>query len=233
MSQCVIQIMVAFNIFLAVCCILFFVQTWQLQEQLNQQRNEQKQFQVVISGELHMINKKVQGHYDILYEMIQKNREDAKQDARDTLSLFTDLLDHVAAVEHKYEIEMARLDEKVDTNDKKVTKKIGENHQKVNNSMRGLAEFFVNEMTTIENRVAKFENETREKIKQLEAMAREPIMIENKINIDTEYRHHHHQVVEFREPQLSLGERIGKFIGGVMQNGATSLFSKAMEIIGM
>ena len=225
--------MVAFNIFLAVCCILFFVQAWQLQEQLNQQRNEQKQFQVVISGELCMINKKVQGHYDILYEMIQKNREDAKQDARDTLALFTDLLDHVAAVEHKYEIDMARLDEKVDSNDKKVTEEIGENQQKINNSMRGLAELFVNEMTTFENRAAKFENETREKMKQLEAMAREPIMIENKVHLDTEYHYHHHQVVEFREPQLSLGERIGKFIGGVVQNGATSLLHKAMEIIGI
>ena len=233
MSQRVIQIMVAFNIFLAVCCVLFFVQIWQLKEQLDQQCNEQKQFQVVISGELQAINKKVQGHYDILYETVQKNREDAKQDARDTLSLFTDLLNHVAAVEHKYESDRARLDEKVDSNDKKVTEKIGENQQKVNNSMRGFAELFVNEMTTIENRVAKFENETHEKIKQLEAMAREPIMIENKVHIDTEYHHHHHQVVEFREPQLSLGERIGKFIGGVMQNGATSLLHKAMEIIGI
>ena len=65
--------------------------------------------------------------------------------------------------------------------------------------------------------------------KQLEAMAREPIMIENTVHVDTECHHHHHQVV----PQLSLSEQIRQIVGGVLQSGTTYLWSKAMEIIGM
>lgn len=238
MSRRMIQIMVAFTcIFLATCiCCALLVKNWKLEEQLRQQSNELKEFKLTVSGELQAINKREQNHYDILYEMVQKNREDARKDALDTLSLFTDLLNHVAATEDKLKIDTARLDEKVDSNDKKVTEVISENQQKVNNSMRGLAELFVNEMTKSENRVVKLENETlliHDKLKQLEAMAQEAIMIENKIHVETEYRHHHHQVVEFREPQLSLGERIGQFIGGAMQSGTTYLLSKAMEIIGV
>ena len=229
MSRYMMQIMVAC---LAVCCIILFAQNWQLQqqlnqlqEQLNQQHNEQKQFQVAISGELHVINKREKRHYDILYEMVQKSKENTKN----ILSLFADLTKNVKVIKKKLEIDVARLDEKVDSNDKRMTEEIGENQQKLNNSMCGLAELFVNEMTKFENRAAKFENETREKHEQLEAMARQPIMIENKVHVDTECHHHHHQVV----PQLSLGEQIRQIVGGVLQSGTTYLWSKAMEIIGM
>ena len=229
MSRYMMQIMVAC---LAVCCIILVVQNWQLQQQvnqleerLNQQHNEQKQFQVAVSGELQAINKTEQRNYDILYEKIRKNKEDARENTLSILSLCTDLTNNAKATKEKLEIDLARLDEKVDANDKKVTEEIGENQQKVNNSMRGLAELFVNEMTTVKNETLVI----HEKLKQLEAMAREPIMIENTVHVDTECHHHHHQVV----PQLSLSEQIRQIVGGVLQSGTTYLWSKAMEIIGM
>ena len=222
MSQCVIQIMVAC---LAVCCIISFVQIWQLKEQLNQQHNELKQFKLAVSGELQAINERAQRQYDILYEKVRKNRKDAREDAGNILSLLTDLTDNIKVIKDKYEIDVARLDEKVDANDKRVNEEIGENQRKMNNSIRGVAELFLNEITKLENETLLI----REKVKQLEAISREPVMIENKVHVETEYHHHHHhQVVESREP--TLGERIGQFIGGVLQTGATYLLSKAIGL---
>lgn len=228
--------MVAFNIVLAMCCIVLFVRIWQLQEQLDQQHNEQKEYKMAVYSELEGINEKVERQYDILYKKLLKNRDEAREDVKTMLSLHIDLTNNVVAMKDEHEIDVAKIDEKVDVNQEKMNEKIGENQKKVNNSMRGLAELFVNEMTKFENKMAKHENETRlirERIKQLEAMVREPVMIENKICVETEYHHHHHGMVQFREPQLTLGERIGQFIGGAVQSGATYLLSKAMGIIGL
>jgi uncharacterized lipoprotein YehR (DUF1307 family) len=227
------QIMVAI---LAVCCTILSVQVWQLREQFNQQQNELKDFKVAVSGELHVHLQAIknegaqrQSEYDILYKKVLKNGEDARK----ILSLLIDTTKHVAAMKDKYEIDVARLDENVDAIEKKVNELIGENQRKVNNSIRGLAELFVNEITEL---AAKLENETsliHEKLKQLEAILREQVMIENNVHFETECYHHHHQVVEFREPQLTLGERIGQIIGGAVQSSATFLASKAMGVIGI
>ena len=236
MSRLVILVMVAFNVFLVTCIIVLFAQVWQLKEQLDQQRVEQKVFKTAVYSELREINERAERQYEVLYKMVLKNREEAREDAQKVLSLHIDLTDNVVAIKSEHNMDVARLDEKVDVNKKEVNEKMGENQKKVNDSMRGLAELFVNEADKLENKMAKYENESRqihEKIKQLEAMGREPVMIENKVHVETEYRHHHHQVVEFREPQLTLGERIGQFIGGAVQNGATFLLSKALGIIGL
>ena len=245
MSRGMVLITVSFAI-LATWCIFLTFQVWQLQEsqtkllsilfkqqsQLTQERDErhkeknelQRQF-VETYSEVKGDVKKLFGQYDVLYQMVLRNREEARDDVRHILHLQIDLTSNVVVVKTTQESNVARIDDKMD-----------ENQKKLNNSMRGLAELFVDEVTKLENKIAKYENETQligERIKQLEAKAREPVMIERKAH-ETEYHyHHHHGVVEYREPQLTLGERIGKFIGGVVQTGTSYLFSKAMGIIGL
>jgi hypothetical protein len=217
------QIMVAI---LAVCCIILFVQNWQLKEQLNQQQNELKEFKLAVSGELQAINESAQRQYDILYKKVLKDREDSRLREDKILSLLTKLSKYAAAINNTLEINTARLDEKVDASEQKVNEEIGDNQRKVNDSIRSLAELFVNEITKSENRLAKLENETQLMRKQLEAA---PAMIENKVHVETEYHHHHHhQAAEYREP--TLGERIGQIVGGVIQSGATYLLSKAIGL---
>ena len=244
MSRGMVLIIVSFAI-LATWCVFLTIQIWQLQEnqakllsmlykqqgQLEQERDERhkesNEFQrqsLEVYSEVKGDVKKLAGQYDHLYQMVLRNKEEARDDVQHVLHLQIDLTSNVVAIKKDQETNVARIDNKMDDNQKKV-----------NDSMRGLAELFVDEITKLENKIAKYENETwliGERVKQLEATAREPVMIENKVHVETEY-HHHHPVVQYREPQLTLGERIGKFIGGVVQNGVSSLLSTAMGIIGL
>ena len=187
----------------------------QLEREREECQNDQNELQrqlLEVYNELKSDMKKLADQCNLLDKEILKNKEVVRDYVQNVLSLQIDLTSNVAAMKEEHESNMARIDEKMD-----------ENQKMFNSSMRGLIEMFVNEITECKNKTSLIS----EKVKQLEA--RGPIMIENKVHVETEY----HQVVEFREPQLTWGEWIGQRVGGAVESGAAFLLSKALAIAGL
>ena len=228
-------LVIAAIISLAIMTTYLSIQVWQLQESLarmestlykqqeliDREHNEhlkeriefQKQF-LEVRRELQKTNGdvvKLTSQYDILYKMVLRNKEEARAQVREVVSLQSGLINNVMAIKEEYESNITRIDEKMD-----------ENLKRINDSMVGLAELFVNENTECKNETWLIS----ERVKKLES--RPPVMIENKVHVEREYH-----MAKFEEPQLTLGERIGQFVGGVLQDGTTFLLSKALKIIGL
>ena len=214
MSRGVILIVLATTAILTILttlCVFLTVQNGQLQEDLSEMMSMMYKMQGQLDRE-HEERQKLARQNDLLDKMILRNKEVARGDVQNVLSLQIGLISNVVAMKGEHESTMARIDEKMD-----------ENQKTFNNSMRDLIEMFVNEIMECKNKTSLIS----EKVKQLEA--REPVMIENKIHVETEY----HQVVEFREPQLTWGEWIGQRVGGAVESGAVFLLSKALGIVGL
>ena len=209
---------------LTLSVIYLLVTVWQLQSVLDQvqsqlkekDRNDLKQRDRVqnqltklhhelnrVSGDLSKLGTK----YDVLYKMVIADKEETRQIVRKMFSNQIDLINSVIATKKEHEANISMLANTID-----------ENHIKVNQSMTGLVELFVREISECKD----IYSTILQRLKELES--REPVMIENRVVVEREY--HVQRVV----PQQTWGERIGSYIGGKVQEGLSSLARKAIAL---
>lgn len=140
--------------------------------------------------------------YKSLKRMIEAEEERrTKQEGR-MLSLHEDLVTNVIDFKEEQKTTVAGIDHKIE-----------ESQRQTNESIVGLTKVFVEEITEWKLKTSTL-NDT---VQQL--ASRKPAMIENKVVVETNYH------MQTYDSQMSLGERIGKFVGGMIQEGASAIVS--------
>lgn len=185
----------------------------QLQEERNERRKGQNQF-IAQCQEVRNELKQVKRDMNILQSKYAMLKEKFLEDKKETINRFETLLSLQTRLRMNVTTDMeeleARTDSRIDTNEKKNIE-----------SQVALVNLFVAEISEWKNKTLSHD----ERLQQLES--RERIMIENKVVVEREY---HVQTVE---PQMTLGERIGRFFGGAIEEEAKRLTSAALRLLGM
>ena len=168
---------------------------------LQDERNEMKK-------KLDKLNTK----YKNVKTMIATGEEMYAKFVRRALSLHTDLATDVIDFKEKHNATVAAIDHRIE-----------ESQRQTNESVIGLAKVFVEEITEWKNKTLAENLALHDRMRQLalevQNSVHAPTMIENKVTVETNYH------VQTYDSQLSLGERIGQFVGGMVETGARAVVS--------
>ena len=184
----------------------------QLQSQVQRDRRDRLQENEEIRSELSQIRRDLRqlgSKYEFLYKMVVADKEETRRQVGNIFSQQIALINNINITNEESVTNMTLMEHKID-----------ENQIRVNQSMTGLAELLVHEITMCKGEASTLS----ERIKSLESQG-PVVMIEKRI-VEREY---HLQRVE---PQQTWGEQIGSFIGGAVQDGLLFLAQSVIRLFG-
>ena len=216
--------------------LVLSVTVWQLKQEIAElKKSNEKQTLVIseIAEQRTRDEEKHESHYAQLFKLLQEernererwqNKSDARYKnlktdeeinakfARKVLSLHTDLATNMIDFKKEHNATVAAIDHRIE-----------ESQRQTNESVIGLAKVFVEEITEWKNKTSAENLALHDRMRQLalevQNSVHAPTMIENKVVVETNYH------VQTYDSQLSLGERIGQFVGGMVETGARAVVS--------